>query len=91
MGGINEYIDIYSINKQKRIIRDMNLHWTSSKENISDQIVMRFHLDRDRKRGGYGYKEAESIVRTFKLIVKRYLVYIMEIPEMIRVRKHKQF
>lgn len=84
MGGINEYMDIFSTKKQKQIIKNMNLHWTSSKEDISDQIVMRFHLDRSKESGGYGYSGAKSKMRLMKLVIKRYLVLLKEIPEMFK-------
>lgn len=83
MGGINEYMDIFSTEKQKRILEDMGLHWTSSKEDVSDQIVMRFHLDRSKESGGYGYSSDMNYI-TIKLIIKRYLILLKELPEMIR-------
>ena len=87
MGGINEYMDVFSTKKQKRIIKKMNLHWTSSKENISDQIVMRFHLDRSKESGGYSYSGANSKVMFLKLMIKRYLILIKEIPERLKAYK----
>lgn len=88
MGGINEYMDIFSTKKQKSIIKNMNLHWTSSKEDISDQIVMRFHLDRSKESGGYGYSGAKSKIKILILIIRRYLILIKEIPEMTSSRIH---
>lgn len=87
MGGINEYMDGFSTKKQKSIIKNMNLHWTSSKEDISEQIVMRFHLDRSKEIGGYGYSGVENKMIILKLIIKRYLILIKEIPEMFGFRK----
>lgn len=84
MGGINEYMDVFSTKKQKQIVDNMNLHWTSSKENISDKIVMRFHLDRSKEIGGYGYAAAKNKLRLLRLIVFRYLILIKETPEKIK-------
>lgn len=78
MGGINEYMDIFSIKKQKNIIKNMELHWTSSKEDISDQVVMRFHCDRSKENGGYGYSYAQSKIKILKMIIKRYLILIKD-------------
>ena len=87
MGGINEYIEKFSIDKQTKILNDMNLHWTSSREVLPKQVVMRFHLDRDKSDSDYGYNTATSPKRIFKQTIKRYLVLCYEVPELIRARK----
>ena len=90
MGGINEYIEKFNIEKQYEILQSMNLHWTSSHEAVPDQIVMRFHLDRDKSDSDYGYSTATSPKRIFKLTVKRYLVLLLELPEKIKAHFIKQ-
>ena len=89
LGGINEYMFTFSLKKQKRIIKKMNSHWTSSGEALSDNIVMRFHLDRTKQTGSYGYinKRIPRIWQYAKQIVKRYLIMIKEIPEMLQEQK----
>lgn len=47
MGGINEYLFRFSVKKQKEIIDKMQLHWSSSRDAINDNVVMLFHLDRE--------------------------------------------
>ena len=89
LGGINEYMFTFSPKRQKQIVKKMNLHWTSSGDMISDDIVMRFHLDRTKQTGNYGYIN-EKIPRMWqytKQIVKRYLILIGELPEMLREQK----
>lgn len=89
LGGINEYMFAFSPKRQNRILKKMDLHWTSSREALSDNIVMRFHLDRDKQKGSYGYID-QTLPRMWqyaKQIVKRYLILILEIPEMIREQK----
>lgn len=90
MGGINEYIEKFSISKQNKILHHMNLHWTSSHESLPDQIVMRFHLDRDKSDSEYGYSTATSPKKIFKLTVKRYLALMLELPEKAKVHFIKQ-
>ena len=89
LGGINEYMYTFSLKKQKRIVKKMNLHWTSSGEVLSDDIVMRFHLDRTKQTGNYGYidEKIPRMIMYVKLIVKRYLTLIREIPEMLQEQK----
>ncbi len=82
-GGINEYLDLFSIKKQREIIDKMNVHWVSSKEAITDAVVMQFHLDRSRQTEGHGYKTARSVTRKLILILLRYIIYVIEIPEML--------
>lgn len=71
MGGIMEYLPMYSVEKQKKIIKMLNTHWTSSKETINENIYLQFHLD--RKDGeDYGYK-----ANRFVLSLKRYYHIIL--------------
>ena len=88
MGGINEYIGKFSKKKQTEILNNMNLHWTSSQEILPEQVVMRFHLDRDKSGSDYGYNTAISPKRILKQTIKRYIVLCYEFPEMISSRKH---
>ena len=89
LGGINEYMFTFSLRNQKRITNKMHLHWTSSGETLSDDIVMRFHLDRKKQTGNYGYIKGRipQMNQYAKQIIKRYLILIKEIPEMLRERK----
>lgn len=82
MGGINEYLDIFNIKKQRKILKKMNVHWTSSMEAVSDDTVMLFHLDRSKQTGGYGYNHIWRNMMRF--IIKRYLCLIKELPQNIR-------
>ena len=91
MGGINEYIGKFNINKQTKILNSMNLHWTSSQEVLPDHVVMRFHLDRDKSNSDYGYSTATSPKRILKQIIKRYMVLCYEFPEMVYARRHTKF
>ncbi len=45
-GGINECLYTFPIKKQKEIMKNMKLHWTSSRDAINENTVMLFHLDR---------------------------------------------
>ena len=89
LGGINEYMFTFSLKKQKRLIKNMKLHWTSSGEALSDNIVMRFHLDRMKQTGNYGYinERIPRICQYAKQIVKRYLILMREIPEILKEQK----
>ena len=51
VGGINEYLFRFPIEKQNEIIKNMNLHWSSSKDAINENTVMLFHLDRENSNG----------------------------------------
>ncbi len=46
MGGINEYLYQFPVEKQKEIINNMGVHWASTREAINDKTVILFHLDR---------------------------------------------
>lgn len=46
LGGINECLNIFGIRKQKRVLRDLQVHWTTSKEIQLEEICMLFNLDR---------------------------------------------
>ncbi len=85
-GGINECIEIFNIKKQIKILADMNLHWTSSREIMSDNIVMKFHLDRDVTSSDYGENKAANPVVLIKQMLKRYIVMFLEIPEKIKCK-----
>lgn len=45
-GGINEYLFRFKPEEQKTILKDMDLHWSSTRESVNDNTVMLFHLDR---------------------------------------------
>ncbi len=46
LNGINEVLYSFPIKEQKEILKNMNFHWTSSKDAINENIVMLYHLDR---------------------------------------------
>ncbi|MCR5786094.1 MAG: hypothetical protein K6G28_00110 [Acholeplasmatales bacterium] len=56
MGGILEYLPMYSTQKQHKILNQLKTHWTSSADVQNDNCYLRFHLDR-LNQGGYGYKK----------------------------------
>ncbi len=70
MGGIMEYLPIYPVNKQIRIIETLNSHWTSS-EVTTNKSYLQFHLDRLNK-NGYGYNESP-----LKLKLKRFIFLLL--------------
>ena len=61
---------------QKEILKNMNLHWTTSKDAINENIVMLFHLDRanDKEKGPLFSKKVR-----FKIFCKRVICIIMDL------------
>lgn len=53
MGGINEYLFRFPVQKQEEILTEMGLHWSSSREATNDKTVMLFHLDRGNNSNDY--------------------------------------
>lgn len=47
LGGIMEYLYVFSEDEQIRIIESMTPHWTSSNKCINENTGIMFHLDRD--------------------------------------------
>lgn len=76
MGGINEYLDIFPVNMQKKIVDVMGLHWTSSQDAITENVVMLFHLDRGKYDKNYGYKNMWG--KTLKYLLCRKIIIIKE-------------
>lgn len=69
-GGINEYLFRFKTEKQKMILKDMNLHWSSTQEGVIDSTVMLFHLDREQNSKNYSSGRLRSRVKLkFKKIV----------------------
>lgn len=92
IGGLNEFMFTFNLKKQKRIIKKLKVHWTSSEKAITDDTVMQFHLDRKARTGDHGYV-SERIPRMClyaKQIIKRYLILIKEVPEMLREQKFQK-
>ncbi len=89
IGGLNEFMFAFSPKKQERIMKKMKVHWTSSERVNSDDMVMRFHLDRTTQTGDHGYVHGK-IPRMYlyaKQIIRRYLILIKEIPEMLKEQR----
>lgn len=91
MGGINERLYLFSVKKQKKILRDMQFHWAASRDVKSEEIYMLFHLDRiqnyyrrlDGSDNGIYIllKKINRFKHEIILYIKRYFVLLMEFPE----------
>ena len=46
LGGIMEYLYVFPVDEQKRIVNELCTHWTSSDDCIADFCSIRFHVDR---------------------------------------------
>lgn len=75
-GGINEYLFRFKLESQKKILKDMDLHWSSTRDGAIDSTVMLFHLDREQNANDYNTDNMKS---RLKLKVKRYLYIIKDI------------
>ena len=76
-GGLNEDLYQFSIRTQEKIIRSMQLHWTTSREIKSDNICMLFHLDRVQNyyaRWGRYFKRADGSDR---IICRQIVMFLM--------------
>lgn len=62
MGGINEYLYRFNIKEQEEIIKNMDLHWSSSKDAVNENTAMLFHLDRDEN-ANYGKNDKDTMKR----------------------------
>ncbi len=66
LGGINECLYLFPIEKQKKIVKSMGVHWASTKDAINENIVMLFHLDRAT---GDGYSSPITKKLKFKFFI----------------------
>lgn len=74
--GINEVLFRFPVEKQKEILKNMNLHWTTSKEAINENTVMLFHVDR----AVYNEKGPIFTMKdNFKFFLKRVQCLIMDL------------
>ena len=95
LGGINEYLYLHSARKQKQILKDLQVHWTTSRDVASEKICMLFHLD--RMQGYYDcidgsdssiYKRCAILRIRIRFLkgeivsyIKRCIILFMELPE----------
>lgn len=75
MGGINEYLPAFPPEKQTEIINSMNLHWASTEEAKTENVVMLFHLDRSKEDDEYSYQKMKN---ARKILFKRRLTLIKD-------------
>lgn len=76
-GGINEYLYRFPKEHQLKVLKEMNLHWSSSKDAILDQTVMLFHLDRAEDDSQYvgGHARSTIIKNRIKCFIKDIIHY----------------
>lgn len=103
LGCVNESLYLYNIKKQKKILKDLQVHWTTSKDIKSEKICMLFHLDRMHnyyeKLDLLNFKifrimiillrRIMCIIQENILFIKRYFILLMELPEYIYNLKHR--
>lgn len=76
LGGVMEYLFLFSKNKQRKIVRKLDTHWTSVDNNYNDNCSMRFHADRGFNDEEYGTNRFWKELWFNKLL--RYKVIIRE-------------
>lgn len=74
-GGINEYLFRFKIEQQKVILKDMDLHWSSTQESVNDSTVMLFHLDREEDVEDYN---SDTVNTRIKLKIRKCLCIIKD-------------
>ncbi len=78
-----------SVLKKRTDYEKIKVYCTSSERANSEDIVMRFHLDRTTQTGDHGYvhEKIPSMRLYAKQIIKRYLILIKEISEMLQEQR----
>lgn len=103
LGGINECLNIFNIKKQQRVLKDLKVHWTTSREIQSEEICMLFHLDRTQnyyrskdisngiihKYTFIIYKKIKLLLREIMFFLKKYCILLLEIPEYLQEMRNQ--